>query len=483
MRDFLARQPPGKAGGFHRSSQVHVIQDPMTRGIFMRDLAYRNMPVALALHRCKLALLILTAEITCLSWLAPNLNAENWPQWRGPRHNGICTETDLPVRWSATENVAWKLPLPGRAGSTPVVWDDRIYLTSAAEGKLLLLSVSTSGEELWRRQLDGEDRDVLGDEGNLASPSPATDGKHVWTLIGTGMLACFDADGERRWAVDLPQRYGKLEIKYSLTSTPLLHEGRLYLQLIHGDRDPETNEAVVVCLDALTGKEVWLHHRRSDAHEECEHSYASPTLFHDSNQTLLLTHGADYLVAHALEDGHELWRCGGINSPGNYHRTLRLVSSPVANENLIIIPTAKNGPVFGVRPGIDSSNNGIAGSTREVLWEYPDSTPDVPSPLVKDGLVYLCRENGNLICLEAQSGEEVYHKRTIRNRHRASPVWADGKLYLTCRNGTVTVIQAGREFEILEQNDLGEEIAASPAIAGGTIYLRTYESLFAIREK
>ena len=220
-----------------------------------------------------------------------------------------------------------------------------------------------------------------------------------------------------------------------------------------------------------------MHHRQSDASDECEHSYASPTLYHDAQQVLLLTHGADYLVAHALEDGHELWRCDGINSPGNYHRTLRLISSPVANEKMIVIPTAKNGPIFGVRPGIDvvdggATNNGAASSNlaqsvsrRTVLWKYPDNTPDVPSPLVKHGLVYLCRENGNLLCLEAKTGEEVYHERTVRDRHRASPVWADGKLYLTCRTGMITVVKAGRDFEILEQNDLGEEITASPAIS------------------
>ena len=296
--------------------------------------------------------------IICLSWLVTNLMAENWPQWRGPMLNGICTETNLPVRWSATENVAWKLSMPGKAGSTPVIWGDRIYLTSAAGEELLLLCVSTSGMELWRQPLDEGNQNVRGDEGNYASPSPATDGKHVWALVGTGMLVCFDTDGKREWTVDLPERYGELKIQFGLASTPILHEGRLYLQMIHGDFDPKTKEAVVVCLDASTGQQVWHHHRKTDASDECEQSYASPTLYRDSKQVLLLTHGADYLIAHALDDGHELWRCGGINSPGNYHRTLRLISSPVANENLIILPTAKNGPVFGVRPGVDSANSG-----------------------------------------------------------------------------------------------------------------------------
>jgi outer membrane protein assembly factor BamB len=434
-----------------------------------------------------------------IGWRSPHGRAENWPHWRGPTLNGICMERDLPIEWSAEQgaewkNVAWKRPLPGPAGSTPVVWEDRIYLTSATEDDhLLLLCLSTSGKELWRRMLDSGNRAVRGDEGNLASPSPSTDGRRVWALVGTGKLACYDASGNEQWRVDLGQRYGKIEIAFGLASTPIYRSGRLYLQIIHGDRDPETNEALVLCLDAGTGAQIWMRHRPSDARDECEHSYASPTLYRDTRQEFLLTHGADYLVAHSLQDGRELWRCGGINSPGNYHHTLRLISSPVANEGLIVVPTAKNGPILGIRPagspqlddsgpvdlGKGNSENGA--TPYQVIWRYPENTPDVPSPLIKDGLVYLCRENGNLRCLEAQSGAEVYRQRTERGRHRASPVWADGKIYLTSRNGKVTVVREGRQFDVLAQNDLGEEITASPAIADGTIYLRTFKSLIAIR--
>src|SRR5690606_762238 len=233
--------------------------------------------------------------------------------------------------------------------------------------------------------------------------------------------------------------------------------------------DPATREAVVVALDKTTGAEIWKADRPSDGRAECEHSYASPVLYRDSDREYLLTHGADYVVAHSLKDGSEIWRCGGLNPKGNYNPTLRFVASPLAVPGLIIVPSAKNGPVLAVLP---EAQGVITGSESYLKWVRDSNTPDVPSPLLVDGLVYLCRENGNLICLDAKTGEEYYQEPTERDRHRASPVYADGKIYLTGRKGVVTVVQEGKEFKILARNDMGEQISASPAISNGTIYLR-----------
>jgi outer membrane protein assembly factor BamB len=407
------------------------------------------------------------------------LRAENWPQWRGPKLTGISAENGLPTEWSSTKNVAWRLPLPGPAGSTPVVWDDRIYLTTAAENGLSLCAISTAGKMLWQKPLGGANDKVRDDEGNYASPSPCTDGKHIWALVGNGSLACFDRDGKREWVVDLTSRYGPLNIQFGYASTPVLDKGRLYLQWIHGDGDAATREARVFCLDAASGKELWNQPRPTEAYNECEHSYASPTIYRDDQRAFLISHGADFAIAHALDDGRELWRCGGMNPHGNYHPTLRFVASPAVGEGLIVVPTAKKGPILGLRP---HGQGDISDSKQFVAWRFPDGTPDVPSPLIHGGLVYLCQENGNLLCLDANTGEQLYHERTVRDRHRASPVLADGKLYLTSRGGVVTVVRPGREFEILAQNDVEEDIASSPIVADGTIYLRTFQSLLAIRE-
>jgi len=419
-----------------------------------------------------------TAAAIVLCASAGPSRAENWPQWRGPQNNGLSAEANLPTEWSKTENVAWRLPLPGPAGATPVVWNDRIFLTSPDGDDLVLMCISTGGKELWRKKVSAGNQTVRGDEGNSCSPSPVTDGKHVWTTMGTGAVACFDFDGNEVWKLDLGERFGKIRVQFGYTSSPVLHGDHLYFQLIHGDGNASTREARVAALNKLTGETVWQRERDSDATAECEHSYASPVLYDDGKLTYLVTHGADFAVAHRLTDGSEIWRCGGLNPKKDYNPTLRFVASPVAASGIIVVPSAKNGPVVALRA---DGEGDLTTQENAKRWTMPRNTPDVPSPLVHDGLVYLCRENGNLICLDAESGEQLYEKLTTRDRHRASPVCADGKIYLTARNGRISVVQEGRKFELLAQNDLEESISASPVISNGILYFRTFEALWAIR--
>lgn len=408
--------------------------------------------------------------------LAALAQAENWPQWRGANYNGISGEKGIPTKFSPQEGLAWRLPLPGPAGSTPVVWGDKIFLTSVDGEELVLLCIGTDGKQLWRQVVGIGNKDVRGDEGNSASPSPCTDGKHVWSFMANGALGCYTVDGKEVWKLNVQDRYGKLSIAFGMTSTPVLDDGRLYLQLIHGEGNPTTREACAVCLDAATGSEVWRADRPSDGLGECEHSYASPVLYRDAQRAFFLTHGADYIVAHDLSDGHELWRCGDLNPKGIYDRTLRFVASPLALPGMIVVPTAKKGPVLCLKP---DGQGDITDSAEKRLWKY-NVTPDVPSPIAIDGLVYLCRENGTLICLDAKSGAEIYTQPTTRDRHRASPVYADGHIYTSARNGVVSVIKAGREFQLVSQNDMKESISSSPAISGGRIYIRTFAALYAI---
>lgn len=429
----------------------------------------------LALRRCAMVAVAIAVSGTAFG--------ENWPGWRGPAGNGVSSEKNLPVEWSPTQNVAWKLALPGSAGASPVVWGDRIFLTSVNEaGDLLLIAIDTNGKELWQKKVSSGNKAARGDEGNSASPSPVTDGQHVWAFMGDGTLGCYSVSGDELWKFNMQDRYGKFSIQFGMSSTPVLEDGVLYFQLIHGEGNPTTREAVVVALEGASGKQLWKVDRPSDAEAENEHSYASAMMYHDGATKLLLTHGADFIVAHDLKDGHEVWRCGGLNRRDDpslrYDPTLRFVASPVSIPGLIIAPSAKGHPVLAIK------GNGKGDITNEAdkhLWTWK-KTPDVPTPVIVDDLVYLCMENGNLTVLEVKTGKEVYTQATHRMRHRASPVYGDGKLYLTARDGKVHVIQAGREFKILAVNDLGEDQSSSPAISNGTIYMRTFQHLWAIRK-
>jgi outer membrane protein assembly factor BamB len=415
-------------------------------------------------NRCLLAL-------CCLMFSVPAARADNWPQWRGPTLDGISTEKNLPTEWSSTKNIAWKLALPGRGGSTPIVWGDRIFLTGEDGKGVVLLCVSTEGKELWHRSLSTGIRSFMRGEGDLASPSASTDGKHVYTYTGTGDFACFDFDGNPVWHFNAQERYGTFQIQHGMHTTPLLHGDRLYVQLLH------SGAHLVIALDKATGKEVWKVQRPTDARAECEQSYTSLVLWRNGKDEYLVSHGCDYALGLRLEDGSEIWRVGDLNPKDHYRGDLRFVASPAAAPDLIVVPSAKNGPIVAVKP---QAHGMIQTGGEYEQWRRAKNTPDVPSPLIHDGLVYLCRENGELLCLDAKTGNELYLQRNHPSKYRASPVYADGRIYLTARDGMVTVVKAGPKFERLAENKLPDEINASPVIANGRIYLRGFQTLYAI---
>lgn len=400
-----------------------------------------------------------------------------WPQWRGADFSSVASTRGLPLEFGPDRNCLWKAAMPGRAGSSPVVWDDRVYVTSvSADGNgLVLIAVDSDGSELWSSPLPGGNRDFR-DEANSAAPSPMTDGKHVWATSSNGGLACFDMSGREIWTVDLQKEYGRFDIQFGLSSTPLLFEGRLYLQLIHGSmRSEEPGTGIVLCLDAGSGKQVWKQNRETQATYENKHSYASPSIYDDGKLRFLVAHGGDCVTGHAIADGRELWRCRGLNNPANYNPYLRFVASPTCVPGMIVVPSAKNGPVIALRP--DGSGD-ITDQPAARHWTLERGTPDVASPVVHDGLVFLFRENGVVICLDATSGEEIWNERLLADKHRSTPVVADGHLFVPGRDGVVTVLKAGREAEVVSSNALSDTVTASPAVANGRIYIRTFSTLW-----
>jgi outer membrane protein assembly factor BamB len=412
---------------------------------------------------------------SCLTLItAGAARADNWPAWRGPDQNGICKETGLPSHWGPGKNLAWTLELPGKGGSTPVVWGERIFLTCADGPDLILLCIDTNGKERWRRKLSTSTRIIRKDEANEASASPCTDGKHVYAFIGTGDLACFDVDGNPVWHFNVQDRYGRFSILHGVHPSPLLYQDRLYLNLIH------SGGHWVVALDKNTGKEIWKFARPSDARGESKEAYSSPCLWQNGKDAYLVCLGADHATAHRLTDGSEIWRLADLNPPtptSKYSDAFRIIASPVAVPDLIVVPTARNTVVTAIKP---SATGLLRADSPGIQWRHIKGSPDVPSPLIHDGLVYLCREQGTLICLDAKTGAQVYEKDLHRDRYRSSPVYADGKIYLTSRDGWFSVVKAGRSFELFAVNQLPEEFIASPAIANGRIYLRGFKNLYAV---
>ena len=234
----------------------------------------------------------------------------------------------------------------------------------------------------------------------------------------------------------------------------------------------------MICVDAATGKDVWKIVRKSDGRRESLHSYASPFIWTDGKDALLVTHGNDYAIAYKLKDGSEVWRVADLNGNDARYRTdYRFVASPVCTPDLVVVPSAKNGALVGINP---HAHGRITATSTDTLWRIKHGTPDVPCPLVVDGLVYVAGESGTLTCLDAKTGKTHYSKTLKQFRYRASPVYADGKVYVTARDGTVFVVKAGPTFELLATNSTKDDGAASPVVANGRIYLRGFKYLHAI---
>lgn len=434
---------------------------------------------------------LLTIGLVCLfvqSWLvAPTAADDNWPQWRGPGWASLSGSSNVPTNLDLEKNLLWRVAMPGPAGSSPIVWNDTIFVTSADGDNLVLIALNLQGAEQWRQKLDGENRTIRMDNANYASPSPMTDGTHVWATSAAGVLHCFTFDGKPVWKKDLQEVYGNFDIQFGMSTTPILDNGRIYHQLIHGSmRDASPSVGWVLAFDAKTGDEIWKIKRETEAIAENKHSYTSPVIYRDDERAFLITHGGDYAIGHDLDTGAELWRVGGLNPKATYNSFLRFVSSPAVHPGMIVIPSAKNGPVYALRPEKLSGDMGDMSEHADAFhWVLDRGTPDVSTPVIdaERKLVYLCNEKGLLHVVQMETGEVPYVERMFADKHRSTPVIAGDVYFLTARNGEVLVIQRGENPQVVSRIALEEETTASPAISGGRLFIRTFEALYAFGDK
>jgi len=411
---------------------------------------------------------------------------ENWPQWRGPFFNGSTTETNLPVQWSKTENVAWSMPLPGYSGATPVIWGDSVFVSSPDPQKNLQLICidEQTGKVRWQKQVGSGNREK--GRNNMASPSPVTDGNSVWVLFGTGELAAYDFAGKQLWARNLAKEYGRFSINWLYGSSPMVYKDRLYIEVLqrnpapsdYGDAQDEKpdRESFLLCLQPETGKTLWRHVRPSDATSEAQEAYTTPIPNENSHGAEIIVVGGNYVTAHNAQDGAELWRCAGLNVRGELF--WRIVPSPVAAEGLVFACGPKRDPVLAIRDG----GKGMVSDTH-IAWKFKEFPSDCVTPLYyQNKLFVLDGDRQMLTCLEPTSGEKKWQGNLgVREIFRASPTGADGKIYCISESGTVVVLAAGNEFKVIATIPMGEPpVRSSIGAARAHLFIRTAQNLYCI---
>jgi outer membrane protein assembly factor BamB len=410
---------------------------------------------------------LLSVAIAVLS--LATLRADNWPQWRGPLLNGVSSETNLPVKWTADSNIAWKLPLPEWSGATPIIWNEYIFLNVAQGDTLSLWCVDRRGPTvLWKAALGtGNHREQ---KQNMSSPSPVTDGSHVYVMTGTGVLKGLDFKGQELWARDIQREYGRFGLNWGYASSPLLHENALFVQVLHGMK---TNDpSYLLRIDKNTGRTIWKVERPTDAIQESPDAYTTPALVQNGSETEIVISGADVVTGHDPATGKELWRLKGLNP--SHDGAYRIVASPVFAGGLIIAPSRQN-PVIAIRPG----GRGDVSQSHKA-WQFSRG-PDVPTPVSDGTHVFIVTDNGVVYALDAKTGSPVWGPTRLKSgTYSASPVFADGRVYTTNEDGMTSVFSAGPAFELLAENPLNDYTLSSPAVSQGQIFIRTAKHLFAI---
>jgi outer membrane protein assembly factor BamB len=384
--------------------------------------------------------------------------AEEWPGWRGPRGDGTSTETEFPVRWSATENVLWTVPVPGKGHSSPVVWGDRILLTTCVEGtrerKLLCLD-RRDGRTLWERTVVTADLETRHTLNSCASSTPVTDGRRVWVAffdLPAFRVFCYDLEGTLLWE----RSPGPFASKHGFCSSPVLHKD---LVIFNGDQDAE---AWIVALEQETGKERW----RADRPNRTR-SYVPPVIFEAAGRKQLVLSGSKCVASYDPDTGKPIWV---IDGP-----TEQFVASLVFTDGLFFMTGGfPDFHLLAIRP--DGEGNV---TKTHILWRDTKGASYVPSPIAVSPHFYVVSDGGIASCLEAKTGNRFWMER-LGVHHSASPVAAGGMLYFPDDAGVTHVLKAGPAFEVVAKNALGEACFASPALSRGRIYLRTAKSLFCI---
>lgn len=398
-------------------------------------------------------------------FLAPGVRGENWPGWRGPARNGTTSDRGAPLAWSPTSGVRWKATLPGSGISNPIVWDDSVVCTSSDGAQQRDLHVvcldRQSGRERWHARLWGTAPGLYHEtKSSMASPSPVTDGRHVYAFFGSGDVFCLDLDGRLVWHRSLAAEYGAFENRFAASSSPLLFDDLLIVQCDH------YGASYVLAIDKSTGANRWKTDR-----PEVWLSWSSPICVQPdpSLAAELILCGSEKMDAFDPRTGQKLWTLSGM--------ARECIPTPVVGRGLVFATSGPGAASYAVRPG---GRGDITAS--HVVWTSTRGNPFVPSAIVVDDCYYLVDDHGIGTCLDAATGKTLWKKR-FGGDFTASPVAAEGRVYFTNEAGSTLVIRAGTSgYEELARNAIDEPVFASPAIAGGAFFLRSARQLWCLAE-
>ena len=400
--------------------------------------------------------------------LLGNTRAADWPCFRGPDGLGVSSEVGLPVEWSKEKNMAWRIAIPGKGASAPIIVGERIYVTTQTEdlGLHLLAINRKDGAVVWDREIERGNLPA-NKLHNMATPTAVSDGNMVWAMFGTGDLACLDKSGKVVWHRNLVKEYGVYKTNHGYGSSPMLEKGKLYIVCMH------QGPSYVLALNALNGKNIWKKDRNLEPKDESQDSYSSPIFLRAEGRTQLVLEGAETVTAYDPEKGDLLWSSGGLRVATPYGRT---IAGLAAGED-VVLAVASGFQNKGYTMAINAKGKA---DTNRKLWTQKQFSPDCPTPVIYAGKVYMIRDDGNASCLDLKTGEPDWQERIFSSNVKVSPVAADGKVYFLSGQGNCHVIKAQAKYELLSKNELNETTLTTPAISGGQIFLRTEKHLYCV---
>jgi outer membrane protein assembly factor BamB len=427
-------------------------------------------------------------------WCVQAFASDDWPQFRGPNASGVSTNTSLPDKWSATENVAWKTDLPGRSWSSPIVWGDRVFLTAVVspeaselpkkglyfggnrseppqsehQWKVLCLDLAT-GKVQWERAVHrGAPPAPIHLKNSYGAETPVTDGERVYALFGNLGVFAFTLDGGEVWTKRLEPR--KTRFGWGTAASPVLHDGRLFVV------NDNSEQAELFALEAKSGKELW----RVDRDEKS--NWATPLIWNSGQRTELITPGSRAVRSYDLE-GKLLWSFRGMSSIA--------IPTPFAGDGLLFVSSGYVGdklrPLYAIRPGANGDITLKSGETNNqfIAWSNPVGGPYNPSPLFYEGHVYVLYDRGVVSCYDAKTGKVLYDRERLPEglAFTSSPWAAGGRVFCLNEDGVCYVLRAGDKFELLHTNKLsdGDMCMATPALVGDRLLIRTAARLYCIR--